>query len=56
MTQTDRIEKKIDSMSGKLDSYSERITRLEVKVDGFIKIGTVILTAIITALIRLYFY
>ena len=54
MTQLDRMEKKLEAMDTKLDSHLERITRMEVKVNGFITIGTLVLGAVITSIVKLY--
>ncbi|MCH7817287.1 MAG: hypothetical protein IIC60_12030 [Proteobacteria bacterium] len=54
MTQLDRMEKKLEAMDAKLDGHLERIARMEVKINGFITIGTIVLGAIITSIIKLY--
>ena len=52
--QLDRVEQKLESISNKLDSHLERITRTEVKVDGFIKLGVLLAGALISSVVRLY--
>ena len=50
--QLDRIEDSIILMDKKLDNHLERIAKVEIKADGSIKVGLVLVTGIIAEIIR----
>ena len=54
MDEHDRMIKQLDNIESKMDDFIGRVIRLEVKMNGFITIGTLILGAVVTAVIRLY--
>ncbi len=50
--QLDRIEDKLTRVDEKLDDHLERIAKVEVKADGSIKVGLLIITGILFETIR----
>ena len=54
MNQHDRMEHRLESIDNKMDDFIGRVIKLEVKMNGFITIGTLILGAVVTAVIKLY--
>ena len=49
----DRMEQQLDNIESKMDDFIGRVIKLEVKVNGFITIGTIILVSLLGAIIKL---
>ena len=50
----DRMEQQLDNIEKKMDDFIGRVIKLEVKTNGFITIGTLLLGAAIAVLIKIY--
>ena len=50
----DRMEQQLDNIEKKMDDFIGRVIKLEVKMSGFITIGTLVLGAVVAAVVRLY--
>lgn len=55
-TEIDKIENRLESMEKNQNKQSNRTTELEVKVSGTIKLGLILLTAVVGVATKIIFY